>query len=71
MQMDLGMVIAFAAAGKAACMFTSVTHQILVWGTYQKDWQVSWSGHRRPSVSAGSSYCVREDDGGMMMMASV
>lgn len=28
-----GMVIAFAAAGKAACMFTSVPHQLLVRGT--------------------------------------
>lgn len=32
---------------------------------------VYWSGSRSTSVSAGSSYCVREDNGGMMVMASV
>lgn len=32
---------------------------------------VYWSGSRRASMSAGRSYCVREDDRGMMLMASV
>lgn len=51
-----GMVIAFAAAGKVACMFTSVPCWLLV-----RD------GSRKASMSIGSLDHVREDDRGLML----
>lgn len=49
------MVIAFAAAGKVACVFTSVAHQILVWGTQPE----GFLSPQFPGVAVEEQVCLQ------------